>query len=191
MKLNRALNLVIQVERDDGVTVYVHAQPIGREVFETYALPLAKTFAAIVAQGLGTVAGPRVAALVLKEIAAEMGRWEGPGGVEQGLMPEIRRLANVVAPGEKGWTTLPLEDALRAEMLGEDDASEVLNALVFFTLSSRMNRRADLPAVLSAMELLWGAQTSSLDCTAFANSLPTSKETANSGATAAASQVPS
>ena len=191
MKLNRALNLVIPVERDDGVTIYVHAQPIGREVFETYALPLAKTFAAIVAQGLGTVAGPRVAGLILREIATEMGRWDGPGGVQQGLMPEIRRLANVVAPGEKGWTSQPLEDALRAETLGDDDASEVLNALVFFTLSSRMNRRQDLPAVMGAMELLWGAQTSLLDCTAFANSLPISNEIGSSGATVAASQVPS
>ena len=76
MKIDKKLNLVIPIETDDG-TLYVHSMPIRREIFDTYFLVLSKTFAAIHGEGLGEIAGPRVAALILKKIAMDTGMWEG------------------------------------------------------------------------------------------------------------------
>lgn len=182
MRIDRRLNFVIPIDQD-GKTLYVHAMPISREVFERYAIVIAKTFAAIYNEGLGILAGPRVAAHVLKKIAVASGEWDGDGGVARGLMAEIRRLANVLLPGPKGWETVPLEDAIRREMIDPDDASEVENAIVFFCVASSMHKRAELKVVLDGASKFWGARVESLNCTEFAASLPMSTAGASTGAT--------
>jgi hypothetical protein len=191
MKIERNLNFVIPVERDDGTTVYVHSMPISADVFEQYFLVISKTFARIYLEGLGQTAGPRVAAMLLKDVAMERGLWEGPAGVERGLMNEIRRLSNVVAPGPKGWTTFPFQEAIDQKFLDSSDIREVENALVFFTVASSMHRRQEVRAVLEGAGSLWGAQVESSSSTEFCASLQTSTATANTGGTAAALSVPS
>jgi hypothetical protein len=189
IKIDRRLNLVIPIERDDGIA-YVHATPISREVFEANYLPISKAFAAIYSQGLGLMAGPRVAALVLKQVSIDLGMWDGPTGVEASLMNEIRRLANVLAPGPGGWQPTPFQEAIDRQMLSPDDAAEVQNALVFFIVASAMHRRTELASVLAGAAQLWGAQIESLTLMEFSASLPTSTETASSGATVTTSSVP-
>ena len=188
MRLDQRLNFIIPVERDDGVTVYVHAMPISRETFERYFLVIARTFSAISTEGIGIT---RVIVLMLRKIASDMGIWDGPGGVENGLMNEIRRLANVVTPGPKGWETIPFADALAVKILSEEDVSEVENALVFFTVVSVMNRRRGLKDILDNLGQLWSARTSPLNCTEYAASLPTLKEAVSSGATVVVSSLKS
>lgn len=191
MEISRKLNLVIPIEGDDGnIVAYVHSAPISREVFETYFLPVSKTFSAIYAEGLGSVAGPRVAAMMLKRIATDLGQWDGPAGVERGLVAEIRRLTNVLAPGDRGWETLPYDEAMKRGILSSDDAAEVDNAVTFFTVASAMHRRSELRPILDGAGRLWGAQTSSLNSTEFAASLPISKPDANSGEKMVVSSVP-
>src|SRR4051812_3498357 len=111
MKVDRKLNLVVPIERPEGV-IYVHAAPISREVYERHYLVMAKTHTAIFDQGLHFTTGPRVAALMLRDHAQRLGVWEGPDGVQVGLMAEIRRLANVIAPNGKGYGALPLDVAV-------------------------------------------------------------------------------
>ncbi len=173
MKIDRKLNLVVPVDRHSG-KLYVHSTPISSETFETYALVLAKTFSSIYSEGLGSIAGPRVAAIQLKRIALSIDEWEGPEGVENGLLQEIIRLSNVVVPDEKGWQTLPLHDALSKDLIEGDDFSEVMNALVFFTLVSSMHRRNQIATILKGIGPLWDTQTTSLSSTEFAASLTTS-----------------
>jgi hypothetical protein len=187
--IDKHLNFVIPVQ-GDGVTTYVHSMPIGEDVFDRYFLVISKTFAAIYNEGLGVTAGPRVAAKLLKRVATEMGVWDGADGVQTGLMTEIRRLTNVVAPGPNGWTTFPFQDALGENYLSKGDVSEVENALVFFTVASAMHRRAELESILNGAGSLWGARVEPLNCTEFAASLTTSTATGSSGATAQPSSIP-
>lgn len=184
MKIDEQLNLVIPCDRDDGSTIYVHASPIGREVFQRFWLPLAKAYNQIMSERL-FFTGPRVASLMLKQAAETSGAWEGPMGVETGLLPEIRRLANVVAPGAgRGWQMIPYTDAVRDEIIDEEDADQIEGLLVFFTLVWRLHRRADRQMVLSGAVAMWNASISSASLSAFVNSLPTSIATASTGATA-------
>lgn len=178
MKLNEKLNFVIPIYgNDDVITAYVHSTPISREVFEAHFLIISRVFAAIHAEGLGEIAGPRVAALVMKKVAERM---NDPESAES-LLNEIRRLSNAVVRNPGGWIKMPLQDAIDGKHIDDEDAAEVLNALVFFTATSAMHRRQVAREVLNGAARLWGAQISSLDFTAFVASLKTSTEAVSIG----------
>lgn len=190
MKIDRRLNLVLEIEGEAG-PLHVHSTPIDRAVYETYYEPLGLAFDRIFGKGLSATAGPRQAALYLKDAAVSLGKWEGRDGVENGLLNEIRRLTNVIAPGERGWQAMPYHDALRRCMIAADDAAEIENALIFFTLTSCVPNRREVPALLEFPIRLLGGQTTSLNCTEFAASLPISTPDANSGAKVPVLSVPS
>lgn len=183
MRIDKRLSLVIPVFRDDGSKLFVHSTPVSSDLFETYWEPVGKAFSSIYSGGFGIIGGPRIAAKMLQKVASEMGRWDGPNGVKNGLVAEAHRLTNVLVPRDKGgWETVPFEEA-RKTVLEKSDVSEIEGAIAFFTVVSLIHRLADLEEVMSGAGRLWGAQTTSLDFTEFTNSLPTSIETANSGAT--------
>lgn len=188
MRIDRALNLVIPVERDEGA-IYVHAAPISQDVFDRYFLTLSKTFTAIYAEGLKTMAGPRVAALMLKRIAMADQVWEGDGGVEQGLVAEWRRLAAVISPGPAGWSTLPMQVALNQGLFSEREMSEVDNAIAFFIVNSALQTKSVLPIIMERAGALWGTQTTSLTAMDWAASLRTSTPAAPSGETVPPSSI--
>jgi hypothetical protein len=176
VRINDKLNLVIPVDTDSG-TVYVHSTPLSREMFEEYFMLVSKTFAAIYRQGLEIVAGPRVAMLLLKQVARELGLLEGPKREPAAtFIAEIRRLTNVAIPGEHGLEIYPLQDVVDRDLLDPDDLSEVEGAVTFFMCASAMHRRKELPTILAGMTSLWNAQTTSLGFTAYLDSLPTSTE---------------
>ena len=171
MRIDAKLNIVIEVETDEG-TIFVHSVPISRDVFERYFLVISKTFAAIISEGLSFISGPRVAAMMLKKIATDMGVWEGRDGVSNGLVAEIRRLSNVIIPTSSGWKTVPFQDAIDKKLMNEDDIAEVEGIIAFFICASAMTRKTEIAAILDRMQL-WGARVTSLNCTEYAASLPT------------------
>ena len=194
MKIDKRLNLVVPIYDDAGKTAiaYVHSAPISREVFDRNFLVLAKTHAAFWNEGLGTTAGPRVAAMLLRLVADQL---DGPDeetrernghanrqSVENGLFPEIRRLSNVAMPDQSGaWKTIPLENVVREKLLNEEDLAEVENAIVFFIVAYAMHKRTERAAIVAGAARLWGARIESLNSTEFARTLTTSTGTANSG----------
>jgi len=189
MRINKRLHLVIPVTREDGTVLYAHSTPISEEIFDAHFLVIAKTFSAIYAEGLGPLAGPRVADKILRRVARNLGEWDksdGTPGPAQGLVAEMRRLTNVLAPGAKGWEMRQFEEALSAQLIDATDASEIEAALTFFTVASAMHRRVDLKEILEAAAGLWGARIEYLNCTEYLNSLRTSTEAASTGATTAA-----
>jgi hypothetical protein len=188
MKLDRRLNLVIEVEREHG-PIHVHAAPIGREVFERYYKPIARAHTDIFAGGYTAFSGPRIAKLLLADAARAFGMLDGEDGVERGLMAEIRRLTNVIMPGPSGWTTLPFEDAKARQLLDEDELAEVENTLVFFILISAISLKSELKIKLAILSAIWKTHDTSLNCTEYASSLPTSTATENTGEKAHAAAV--
>jgi hypothetical protein len=191
MKIDKKLNLVIPIYGEDGdaPTAWVHSTPIRRETFERYHMVIAKTFASIYTEGLDFRVGPRVAMLRLREISEGMSRWEGPTGVEAGLVAEMRRLTNLIMPGLEG--PLPWQVAIDKGMIDPDDKSEVENAVAFFTVVSHMHRHHELKAILEGVAVIWSAQVTSLNCTEYSASLKTSTAVENSGAMAIPSSIPS
>lgn len=129
MKIARNLNLIIPVRTEKG-NGWIHATPISKEVFKEHFFILSKTFSAIFSEGLGVVAGPRIAFLMLERISRDSNIWEGDKGVRNTLVNEVIRLANLVYPVEgKGYDTIPLDMALEREII---DLDEVAGELIFF-----------------------------------------------------------
>ncbi len=181
MKISRNLNLIIPVRTEKG-NGWVHATPISKEVFKEHFFILSKTFSAIFSEGLGVVAGPRIACLMLERISSDMNIWDGEKGVRNTLVNEIIRLANLVYPAEgKGYDTIPLDMALERGIVEFDD---VAGELVFFTCVSLINTPEQTEQMMLAVSGMWNSRTSSLSLTEWIASLPTLKPVASSGATA-------
>ncbi|HED3095531.1 hypothetical protein [Citrobacter freundii] len=188
MKIARNMNFVLPVDTDMG-SGFVHATPISKEVYRQHFYILSKTFSAIFSEGLGVVAGPRVAYLMLEKICQDQGIWDGASGVKNTLVNEIIRLSNLVYPVEgKGWDTVPLEVAIEREVIDPDEA---LGELVFFTCVSSINKPHQAKEVMEQVAGMWGSAISSLTLTEWIASLPTSKQPENTGETESKSSVKS
>ncbi|OZU57549.1 hypothetical protein [Salmonella enterica] len=188
MKIARNLNLIIPVQTEKG-NAWIHATPINKEVFKEHFFILSKTFSAIFSEGLGVVAGPRIAYLMLERISRDSNIWEGDKGVRNTLVNEVIRLANLVYPVEgKGYDTIPLDMALEREII---DLDEVAGELVFFTCVSSINSPEQAKGTMDVVNGIWSTQCSSLNLTEWIASLPTLKPAASSGATANTSSATS
>ena len=191
MRINKALNLVLPIELDDGGMTYVHSTPVSREVFTQYFLPMSKAFAAIFGQGLGAIAGPRIAYLMLEKTSEDMGVWKGPSGVYNGLVNEMIRLSNVMLPDEKGWKSLPLQIVIDKGMLNPDEVAETLGTICFFILCSAINKKDQIEGIMEAVGGLWGSAITSLNSTEYMNSLSISIKEETTGEMATTSSLPS
>lgn len=181
MKIARNLNLIIPVRTEKG-NGWIHATPISKEVFKEHFFILSKTFSAIFSEGLGVVAGPRIAFLMLERISRDSNIWEGDKGVRNTLVNEVIRLANLVYPVEgKGYDTIPLDMALEREII---DLDEVAGELIFFTCVSSINSPEQAKGTMDVVNGVWSTQCSLLNLTEWIASLPTLKSAASSGATA-------
>lgn len=188
MKISRNLNLIIPVRTEKG-NGWIHATPISKEVFKEHFFILSKTFSAIFSEGLGVVAGPRIAFLMLERISRDSNAWEGDKGVRNTLVNEVIRLANLVYPVEgKGYDTIPLDMALDREII---DLDEVAGELIFFTCVSSINSPEQAKGTMDVVNGIWSTQCSSLNLTEWIASLPTLKSVASSGATANTSSATS
>ncbi|HHI1423071.1 TPA: hypothetical protein ACP4VY_000121 [Escherichia coli] len=188
MKIAKNLNLIIPVRTEKG-NGWIHATPISKEVFKEHFFILSKTFSAIFSEGLGVVAGPRIAFLMLERISRDSGIWDDDKGVRNTLVNEIIRLANLVYPVEgKGYDTIPLDMALEREIVELDD---VAGELVFFTCVSSINSPEQAKGTMDVVNGIWSTQCSSLNLTEWIVSLPTLKSAASSGATANTSSATS
>lgn len=180
MRIDRKLNLVFPVDTAIG-TVFVHSTPISREVFEQHYLVLGKTFTTLLTNGLSLVQGPNLALLLLRDVAKGT-VVPGHGGsawdeVERGLLPEMRRLTNVMVPNSSGYRTVPFDVATRDGTIDADDAASVESMITFFTVASwgmRGQSKTEIESFHDGMRLLWTAQITSSSCTEYAASLTTS-----------------
>ncbi|HCN7965992.1 TPA: hypothetical protein N7A89_004371 [Escherichia coli] len=188
MKIAKNLNLIIPVRTEKG-NGWIHATPISKEVFKEHFFILGKTFSAMFSDGLGVVAGPRIAFLMLERISRDSNAWEGDKGVRNTLVNEVIRLANLVYPVEgKGYDTIPLDMALEREII---DLDEVAGELVFFTCVSSINSPEQAKGTMDVVNGIWSTQCSSLNLTEWIASLPTLKSAASSGVTANTSSATS
>ncbi|EFY9946976.1 hypothetical protein B5H70_004186 [Shigella boydii] len=188
MKIARNLNLIIPVRTEKG-NGWIHATPISKEVFKEHFFILSKTFSATFSEGLGVVAGPRIAFLMLERISRDSNIWEGDKGVRNTLVNEVIRLANLVYPVEgKGYDTIPLDMALEREII---DLDEVAGELIFFTCVSSINSPEQAKGTMDVVNGVWSTQCSLLNLTEWIASLPTLKSAASSGATANTSSATS
>jgi hypothetical protein len=176
--ISRKLNIVLNpFETKDGLA-YVHSIPVGRQTFEMCFRPMARAMSAIVSEGIGPITGPSIAALLLQQEANIIGEGDA---ISKTLMPEIKRLTNVMIAGKD--QVIPYGVVEQRNILDEDQRSEIENLLVFFTLASwiRLPEGLSRGLGIEGLRELWKAQTTSLELMGFMSSLKTSTTPASSG----------
>jgi hypothetical protein len=180
MRINRRLNLTMEVKTEELGTVYVHSVPLSREAFNEHFLLVSRLFAKVYNEDLGPVAGPRVAALLLRRMAERtMETAEA-----EAILSEIRRLTNVAYHENGVWKTHAFQDVIDHKLIDAEVISEVENAVVFFTSASSMLPKERLSSILGLMNLLWHTQNTLSSFTEYTTSLATSmKEKASSSET--------
>lgn len=191
MKLDKKLNLVVPVQTSLGY-VHVHSMPIGLHVFEQHYLLLSKVFSRMYTEGLNDLGGPRVAALMLRDVAKNDFGQEYAEEMERTLINEIKRLSNVAmpAPDGKGWVTLPYDSNEVRQALDAEDRRDIEGFLCFFTLVSSLHTRRQIPSMMKRPSELWDFRVTSLSGTEWVDSLPTSTPEEISEETAILSRTP-
>lgn len=193
MKIDKKLNFVSTISRDDGSLIYLHVVPFPYEVVENHCLLLGSMFNNFFSL-VGTVGAPRVAAMMLrKTLKAQQENGLIPAGTPT-IVDDIQRLATVIWSDAGVWKSSPLDTALKQGILSDDEYREVEGEVVFFMVSSAI-QKANLivPTIGKALEMYSG-QLVSLNATAFKDSLLTLKtdtDTQNPPATQELSHIPS
>lgn len=192
LKLDKRLNIALEVPRENEPSLFIHSVPIGKEVYEANYRLITRTAITMYGDGMAPGACARVAMLALRDTAKEMDG-NGPGDQyrrsAESLLQEIWRLTNVLMPGLKGWETVPFHEIKTNNVLLEEQITEVENILAYFTVLSWFHRESERKDIYEMLKT-FGAQIVSLNVTEYSSSLPISTRGVTTGATAQASSIP-
>ncbi|ECI4242661.1 hypothetical protein KWC22_000365 [Salmonella enterica] len=203
MKIDKKLNLVCSISRDDGSLIYVHTSPFPYEVVEEHCLMLGSLFTSFIAQ-IGGIGAARVAAMMLrKKLKREQELKEDEGGkgaqtqqVQQtpNIVDEIQRQTTVIFNDNGQWKSVPLDSALKQGIISADEFREVEGEIVFFMVSSAIQKPELIKPTVGSVIGMFGGQLTLSTATEWRGSLLTSKtdtDTPNQTAPQETSFIPS
>ena len=174
VKIDKKLNLVTNITREDGSIVYLHVTPFPYEVVEEHCLLLGNLFTNFISQ-VGGLGAARVAAMMLRqklkreqELNADNGQ-QGPT-----IVDEIQRLTSVIWNDGGAWKTTSFDAAIKQGIISPDEFREVEGEVVFFMVSSAIQKAHLIAPTVGSVIGMFGGQLVSLSVTAFRDSLLTS-----------------
>ena len=175
VKIDKKLNLVTNITREDGSIVYLHVTPFPYEVVEEHCLLLGNLFTNFISQ-VGGLGAARVAAMMLRkklkreqDLSAEQGQ-QGPT-----IVDEIQRLTSVIWNDGGAWKTTSFDAAMKQGIISPDEYREVEGEVVFFMVSSAIQKAQLIAPTVGSVIGMYGGRLESLSVTAFRDSLQTSK----------------
>ncbi|HCP8998584.1 TPA: hypothetical protein OF603_001575 [Escherichia coli] len=174
MKIDKKLNLVTNITREDGSIVYLHVTPFPYEVVEEHCLLLGNLFTNFISQ-VGGLGAARVAAMMLRKKLKreqELNADNGPHGPN--IVDEIQRLTSVVWNDGGAWKTTSFDAAMKQGIISPDEYREVEGEVVFFMVSSAIQKSQLIAPTVGSVIGMFGGQLESLNVTAFRDSLQTS-----------------
>ncbi|HEE9885954.1 TPA: hypothetical protein R8G26_004523 [Citrobacter braakii] len=191
MKIDKKLNLVCTVSRDDGSLVYVHTSPLPYEVVEEHCLMLGSLFTSFIAQ-VGGLGAARVAAMMLRKKIKQEQAVTGQAGPN--IVDEIQRQTTVIFNDNGQWKPSPLETAMKLGIITADEFREVEGEIVFFMVSSAIQKPELIKPTVGSVIGMFGGQLTLSTATEWRGSLLTSKtdtDTPNQTAPQETSFIPS
>ena len=172
MKIDKKLNLVCTVSRDDGTLVYVHTSPFPYEVVEEHCLMLGSLFTSFIAQ-VGGLGAARVAAMMLRKKIKQEQAVTGQTGPN--IVDEIQRQTTVIFNDNGQWKPSPLETAMKLGIITADEFREVEGEIVFFMVSSAIQKPELIKPTVGSVIDMFGGQLTLSTATEWRDSLLTSK----------------
>lgn len=191
MKIDKKLNLVCSISRDDGSLIYVHTSPFPYEVVEEHCLMLGSLFTSFIAQ-VGGLGAARVAAMMLRKKIKKEQEVTGQDGPN--IVDEIQRQTTVIFNDNGQWKSVPLDSALKQGIISADEFREVEGEIVFFMVSSAIQKPELIKPTVGSVIGMFGGQLTLSTATEWRGSLLTSKtdtDTPNQTAQQETSFIPS
>ena len=177
MKIDKKLNLVTNITREDGSIVYLHVTPFPYEVVEEHCLLLGNLFTNFISQ-VGGLGAARVAAMMLRQkLKREQElRDEANQQAQQAptIVDEIQRLTSVIWNDGGAWKTTSFDVAMKQGIISPDEYREVEGEVVFFMVSSAIQKAQLIAPTVGSVIGMYGGRLESLSVTAFRDSLQTS-----------------
>ncbi|MCE2000783.1 MULTISPECIES: hypothetical protein [Enterobacteriaceae] len=194
MKIDKKLNLVTNITREDGSVVYLHVTPFPYEVVEEHCLLLGNLFTNFISQ-VGGLGAARVAAMMLrKKLQREQELRDEANQQAPTIVDEIQRLTSVVWNDGGTWKTTSFDAAMKQGIISSDEYREVEGEVVFFMVSSAIQKAHLIAPTVGSVIGMFGGQLVSLSVTAFRDSLQTSNpptDTQTQNAQPETSHIPS
>ncbi|EIW3896413.1 hypothetical protein L9J45_003496 [Klebsiella pneumoniae] len=170
-EIDKKLNLVTSVTREDGSIVYLHVTPFPYEVVEEHCILLGNLFTKFISQ-VGGLGAARIAAMMLRQsLKAEIDN----GRTGPNIVDEIQRLTVVIHNVGGQWKTTPLEVAFKQGVIDPDEYREVEGEVVFFMVSSAIQKANLIAPTVGTVIKMYDGQLTSSSVTAFRDSLQTSR----------------
>ena len=180
VKIDKKLNLVTNITREDESIVYLHVTPFPYEVVEEHCLLLGNLFTNFISQ-VGGLGAARVAAMMLRkklqreqELREEANQQAQQAQQAPTIVDEIQRLTSVVWNDGGTWETTSFEVAMKQGIISPDEYREVEGEVVFFMVSSAIQKAQLIAPTVGSVIGMFGGQLESLSVTAFRDSLLTS-----------------
>lgn len=190
MKIDRKLNIVLELELSDGRPAHVHSVPVDSNVCDANYMLISEAMASLYSKlGANPAMVSRVCYHRIKELIDTVPAYRV---AEQSFLQELWRLTNVVLPSERGWETVPFYECMQqgSDHLSAGDVREVQNYICFFTAASWLHPRKELEGMYEFL-IAYGAQITSSNFTEFTSSLPIWKPVESIGASQQAYSPPS
>ncbi|EIX0016984.1 hypothetical protein MGZ19_003603 [Escherichia coli] len=191
MKIDKKLNLVCSISRDNGSLIYVHTSPFPYEVVEEHCLMLGSLFTSFIAQ-IGGLGAARVAAMMLRKKIKKEQELTGQDGPN--IVDEIQRQTTVIFNDNGQWKSVPLDSAMKQGIISTDEFREVEGEIVFFMVSSAIQKPELIKPTVGSVIGMFGGQLTLSTATEWRGSLLTSKtdtDTPNQTAPQETSFIPS
>lgn len=180
MKIDKKLNLVTNITREDGSIVYLHVTPFPYEVVEEHCLLLGNLFTNFISQ-VGGLGAARVAAMMLRqklkreqELRDEANHQAQQAQQAPTIVDEIQRLTSVIWNDGGAWKTTSFDAAMKQGIISPDEYREVEGEVVFFMVSSAIQKAQLIAPTVGSVIGMYGGRLESLSVTAFRDSLQTS-----------------
>lgn len=174
VKIDKKLNLITNITREDGSIVYLHVTPFPYEVVEEHCLLLGNLFTNFISQ-VGGLGAARVAAMMLrKKLQHEQELRDEANQQAPTIVDEIQRLTSVVWNDGGTWKTTSFDAAMKQGIISHDEYREVEGEVVFFMVSSAIQKAQLIAPTVGSVIGMFGGQLVSLNVTAFRDSLLTS-----------------
>lgn len=174
VKIDKKLNLVTNITREDGSIVYLHVTPFPYEVVEEHCLLLGNLFTNFISQ-VGGLGSARVAAMMLRKKLQREQELRGEDNQQAPtIVDEIQRLTSVVWNDGGTWKTASFEVAMKQGVISPDEYREVEGEVVFFMVTSAIQKAHLIAPTVGSVIGMFGGQLVSLSVTAFRDSLLTS-----------------
>ncbi len=200
VKIDKKLNLVTNITREDGSIVYLHVTPFPYEVVEEHCLLLGNLFTNFISQ-VGGLGSARVAAMMLRkklkreqELMDEANQQAQQAQQAPNIVDEIQRLTSVVWNDGGAWKTASFEVAMKQGIISPDEYREVEGEVVFFMVTSAIQKAHLIAPTVGSVIGMFGGQLVSSSVTAFRDSLQTSNpptDTQTQNAQPETSHIPS